>query len=105
MPTRFSALLVLSLFLAPLTVEATDYSDIWWNPSENGWGVNLAQSDTFIFATFFVYGPNNQPIWYAGNLSDDGHGNYTGGLYATTGTYLGTTPYDPTQFTATQVGV
>ena len=33
-------------------------------PSESGWGVNFVQSDNFIFATFFIYGPNNQPIWY-----------------------------------------
>jgi len=104
MPTRFAPVLVLSLLLAPLSAAATDYSDIWWNPSENGWGVNIAQSDTFIFATFFVYGPNNQPIWYAGNLTDDGHGNFSGGLYATVGTYLGTVPYNPAQFAATQVG-
>ena len=100
-------IIVSSLFLlfAPLRALAIDYSDIWWNPSEPGWGVNIAQSDNFIFATFFVYGPNNMPIWYAGNLSKDSNGNYTGGLFTTTGTYLGTVPYNPSQFVATQVGV
>ena len=93
------------LLLMPLRALAIDYSDIWWNPAESGWGVNIAQSDNFIFATFFVYGPNNLPIWYAGNLGADGNGNYTGGLYSTTGTYLGTVPYNPAQFVATQVGV
>ena len=105
MSTRFASfLLALSSLLASLGAAATDYSDIWWNPSENGWGVNLAQSDTFIFATFFIYGSNNQPTWYVANLSDDGHGNYTGGFFSTTGTYFGTVPYNPAQFTVTQVG-
>ena len=97
-------LLAVLLFSAALGARAADYTDIWWNPAENGWGVNLVQSDNFIFATFFVYGPNNQPIWYAGNLNADGIGNYTGGLYVTTGTYLGTVPYNPAQWGVTQVG-
>ncbi|HEX8010364.1 MAG TPA: hypothetical protein VF814_05445 [Casimicrobiaceae bacterium] len=66
--------------------------------------MNLVQSDNFIFATFYVYGPNNQPIWYTGELTADGIGNYTGGLYVTTGTYLGIVPYDPAQFGITQAG-
>jgi hypothetical protein len=97
-------LLAVLLFSAALGARAADYTDIWWNPAENGWGVNLVQSDNFIFATFFVYGPNNQPIWYAGNLNADGLGNYTGGLYLTTGTYFGTVPYNPAQWGVTQVG-
>jgi hypothetical protein len=97
-------LLAVLLSSAALGAHAADYTDIWWNPAENGWGVNLVQSDNFIFATFFVYGPNNQPIWYAGNLNADGIGNYTGGLYLTTGTYLGTVPYNPAQWGVTQVG-
>ena len=97
-------LLAVLLSSAALGARAADYTDIWWNPAENGWGVNLVQSDNFIFATFFVYGPNNQPIWYAGNLNADGIGNYTGGLYLTTGTYFGTVPYNPAQFGVTQVG-
>jgi hypothetical protein len=96
--------LAVLLSCAALGARAADYTDIWWNPAENGWGVNLVQSDNFIFATFFVYGPNNQPIWYAGNLNADGIGNYTGGLYVTTGTYFGTVPYNPAQWGVTQVG-
>jgi len=97
-------LAAVSLAMISLGACATDYSDIWWNPAESGWGINLAQSDKFIFATFFVYGPGNVPTWYAGNLTLDSSGNYTGGLYTTTGTYLGIMPYDPAQFGVTSVG-
>ena len=38
-------------------------------PPEGGWGVNFVQSDQFIFATFFIYGPDNQPIWYTAQLT------------------------------------
>lgn len=105
MQNRIQRFLLAMLFcFTPLAAMATDYSDIWWNPSESGWGVNFAQSDNFIFATFFVYGPNNQPTWYAGNLNADGNGNYTGGLFATTGPYFGTVPFDSSKTGVSQVG-
>jgi hypothetical protein len=90
----------LSLLVVPLRGQATDYTDLWWTPGEDGWNLTVTQSDTFIFATIFVYDANKQPIWFVGNLADDGNGNYTGGLYQTTGTYFGTVPYDPSQFHA-----
>ena len=102
MPRR--VLLAVCAAAVAVCAHATNYTDIWWNPAEPGWGVNLAQSDNFIFATFFVYGPGNVPTWYAGNLTLDASGAYTGGLYATTGTYFGTVPYNPGQFVPTQVG-
>lgn len=102
MLTRRIALAALAAI--SFAAHATDYTDIWWSPAENGWGVNIVQSNTFIFATFFVYGPGNVPTWYAGNLTQDGTGAFTGDLFATTGTYLGTVPYNPDQFTPTKVG-
>ena len=39
----------------------TDISDLWWIPSESGWGVQFVQEELTIFATMFVYGPNGQP--------------------------------------------
>ena len=73
--------------LVPLPALAADYTELWWTPSESGWGVNLVQSDTFMFLTFFIYGPDNKPTWYTAQLSLDAQGAYSGGLYATTGTY------------------
>ena len=98
------ALFSLSLLVVPLRGQATDYTDLWWSPGENGWNLTITQSDNFIFATIFVYDANKQPIWYVGNLANDGNGNYTGGLYVTTGSYFGTVPYDVSQFHVTQVG-
>ena len=87
-----------------LSAQAADYTDIWWTPPEDGWGVNFVQSDSFIFATFFIYGPDNKPTWYTGQMTADGLGHYTGGLYLSTGTYFGTVPFDPAQKGITQVG-
>ncbi len=86
----FTRLLIcLCLLFAALPARATDYTDIWFLPAESGWGVNVVQSDSFMFVTFFVYGPDKKPIWYTANLTQDASKNYNGQLYATTGSYYG----------------
>ena len=92
---------LLAVFLCATVFRAgaSDYTDIWFNPSEQstaggGWGVNVVQSDAFLFLTFFVYGPDNKPIWYVAGLTRDANGNFNGPLYATTGTYFGA-PWNP----------
>jgi hypothetical protein len=82
-------LLYLCLLLAAIPARATDYTDIWYRPAESGWGVNVVQSDSFMFVTFFVYGPDKKPIWYTANLTQDASKNFNGPLYATTGSYYG----------------
>jgi hypothetical protein len=82
---------------------APDLTDLWWNPAEPGWGVNFVQADSFIFATFFVYGPTNQPAWYTGQLTRDGNGVWKGPLYESSGSYFGA-PFNPTQRGITAVG-
>jgi hypothetical protein len=92
-------LLAVLLFATALRAGASDYTDIWFNPSEQstgggGWGVNVVQSDAFLFLTFFVYGPDNKPTWYVAGLTRNANGNFNGPLYATTGTYFGA-PWNP----------
>jgi hypothetical protein len=104
---RLAALLLVSLaFVRPAA--AVDFTDIWFNPNEGGWGVNLVQSNQFIFATFFVYGPasqppGNAPIWYTAQLSLQSNGTWTGPVYLTTGTYFGS-PWNTGNNSVTQVG-
>jgi hypothetical protein len=31
------------------------YEGIWWNASESGWGLNVAQQGNVLFATWFTY--------------------------------------------------
>jgi hypothetical protein len=88
---------------APPAIAAPDLTDLWWNPAEPGWGVNFVQADSFIFATFFVYGPTNAPAWYTGQMTRDGNGIWKGGLYATNGSYFGAS-YNPTVRSIDMVG-
>ena len=108
---RFLAVLLACLGLsAHATTLTTDFTDLWWNSTENGWGVTLTQQREVIFVTFFVYGPNNQPRWYVGpattyaGTTTGGGVIFSGPLYEVTGPYFGATTYDPNQVNATAVG-
>jgi hypothetical protein len=93
----------LALVATPATAARTDFTDLWWNPAEPGWGVNLVQAQTFLFATFFVYGPDNHPVWYTGEMKREATGAFAGPLYVTTGTPFGA-PANPAHKSARQVG-
>jgi hypothetical protein len=89
--------------VSPCAASASDFTDLWFNPLESGWGVNIDQSDSFLFATFFIYGADNLPTWYVALLTWDGT-RYSGGLYATQGTYWAR-PWNPAEHpNAQQVG-
>ena len=95
--------LAAGLLISGSLAHAANYTDIWWNPAQSGWGVNLVQSDQFIFATFFIYGAAKQPTWVTANLVKDASGAFTGPVYLTTGTYYGS-PWNPADVTAASVG-
>src|SRR6266851_2661215 len=80
-------LLTFLLLTASAPAAAADYTDIWFNPSESGWGLNVVQSDTFLFMTFFIYGADNKPTWFTAQVNQDASGNFNGALFASTGTY------------------
>ena len=86
----------------------TDLTDIWWNPSESGWGVTLSHQTDFVFLTFFVYGPDNRPKFYTGQASFTGSANgqiiFSGPVFETTGPWLGLGAFNPNAVTARQVG-
>ena len=72
----------------PPLLAGIEYTDVYYNSGEPGWGVFVVQSNTFQFLALFIYGPDGKPVWYTGQITDDGTGNYTGTLYASTGTYF-----------------
>ncbi len=97
------AVLSVALLAVPLPAAATDYTDIWYLLIESGWGVNLIQAEDVIFATFFVYGPNNQPTWHVAIIYRDANGNFAGNLYSTVGPYFGG-PWNPALYAPTLAG-
>jgi hypothetical protein len=47
------------------SASTTDYTDLWWNPNESGWGLNLIQhASRNIFGVWYTYGLDAKRIWY-----------------------------------------
>jgi hypothetical protein len=100
-----SSLIALSLLAAPAsaTSYSTDQSDLYYIPSESGWGIQLVQRGDTIFATLFVYDGAGNPIWYVGTLYAVGL-VWSGSIYLTTGPYFGAMAYNPALFGGRVVG-
>ena len=82
---------------------ATNYQDLWWNPAESGWGVNITHQGNIIFATLFTYDATGKGMWLVlANASLTGTRTYTGALFRTTGPVFNASPWIPS--VATQVG-
>ncbi len=100
------SLFALSSLLSPVlaTSFSTDQSDLWWNASESGWGIQFVQRGSIIFATIFVYDQNRVPYWYSATLHSQGGLIWSGDLIATTGTWFATVPFSAGTVTDTTVG-
>ncbi len=90
----------------PDLAQATNYQDLWWatGGSESGWGVNLTHQGTTIFATWFTYDANHNPLWLSGVMAQTAPKTYTGSLLLTGGQAFSAVPFDPTKITRTTVG-
>jgi len=110
---RLCAILASLAAALPVTASASsfsvDVSDLWWNPSESGWGLNLIQEADIAFGTLFVYGTDGRAHWYAAPDMQGFHGSsldsglFQGTLYETTGPAVGG-PFNPSLVTVRQVG-
>ena len=87
---------------------AGQYSDLWWNPQESGWGVNVVQQLETAFVTLFVYGPDGKPMWYVAPDARVTHYGtpgpiFNGTLYRTEGPFHAG-PFDPAKVKAIVAG-
>ena len=90
---------------APSTIE--DYSDLWYLPSESGWGVSVFQQESVMFAVIFAYGSDGAPRWFvapdAGRDANAPSDRFSGTLYRTTGP-VSLAQFDPARVQTTAVG-
>ncbi len=84
--------MALSACLPPAATASnpTDYSDLWWNPAESGWGIGLQRQGDVIFATLFVYGADGAATWLVApdvrlQSADGAASSWRGTLYRTRG--------------------
>lgn len=59
-----SKVITQQIFAVGANPPAIDFTDLWWNPNESGWGVALSQEFGVIFAAWFAYDANGNAIWY-----------------------------------------
>ena len=77
--------IIRQVFATGTTPPANDYTALWWNPAESGWGISLTQQFNTIFAAWFAYDASANPIWYvATNCAVSGSG-CSGDLYQVSG--------------------
>jgi cytochrome c553 len=46
---------------------AADYTDLWYNANESGWGFNIIQHgppSNLIFGVMYTYDANHHPVWF-----------------------------------------
>jgi hypothetical protein len=89
-----SALLAFTWPAAAQSVPATNYTDMWWNPAESGWGISFAQhASNQVFAVWYTYDPREttatgraKPLWFVvpgGTWTSPTR--FTGAAYVTNG--------------------
>jgi hypothetical protein len=75
-----------------------NYQDLWWNPAESGWGLNLVQQGTTVFATLFTYASSGRDLWIVGPaLRRQPDASYVGAIYTTRGPAFNASPWGAVQ--------
>jgi len=89
----------------------SNYQDLWWHSpanSESGWGINITQQGSVIFATWFTYDSTGKGQWIVMAQGVQGTGSasnsWSGSLFKTTGPAFSAATFDPNMVAATQVG-
>jgi cyclophilin family peptidyl-prolyl cis-trans isomerase len=83
---------------------AADYTDLWWNANESGWGVTITQQFGIIFAAWFVYDDNRKPMWYVALNCPITANTCTSDLHRASGGVRLTAPWNGAVPTPTKVG-
>jgi uncharacterized protein (DUF1800 family) len=97
---------LLAFVLAAWPVFAANYTDLWWNKDESGWGLTLAHHNDKIFGVWYVYDTDGKPFWVVmsdGEFSNGGL-TFTGALYRTTGPSYREATFDRDRVTVTPAG-
>ncbi len=84
---------------------AVNYSDLWWNPAESGWGMSVNQGvNNQLFAIWFVYDATGNATWYTLEPGQwQGSTFFSGIVNKASGPYFGAA-FDPSKVTQHQAG-
>jgi hypothetical protein len=93
-------------WLQATTLAEFDVSDLWWNPLEDGRGINMTQHPSGqVFAIWYTYAADTGPLWLvmSGGQWTTSR-TFVGKLYRTSGPAYSKLPFDPSKVTAFEVG-
>jgi hypothetical protein len=93
-----------NIFAKGSTLPATDYSGLWWNPDESGWGIALTRQADMSFATIYTYDANGNPVWYIASSCPIVGSGCSGSLYSVSGGTQLATPWNASALSVTSVG-
>ena len=85
---------------------ADNYSDLWWNASEAGWGLTLSHQGDIIFVLWYTYGDEGRDQWISvATLVKQADGSFAGALQRpTSGTFILDINGPATTFPVPEVG-
>lgn len=84
---------------------ASNYQDLWWNPAESGWGINLTHQGSAIFGAWFTYDQAGMPLWLTITATPTQQaGMYAGTLYRSSGLPYFAVPFNPSNVMRMPVG-
>ncbi len=72
----------------PSFATATNYQDLWWVPTESGWGVNITHQGTLpakIFATWYTYDIDGSLMWLSALAIQGADSAYSGPVIRNSG--------------------
>lgn len=82
---------------ATFELESTNYTGLWWNPAESGWGLGVSHQGNTTFGTLFTYDAAGAPMWLvmSAGIRLSTADEFTGDLYRTTGPVFNANPFTP----------
>jgi hypothetical protein len=95
--------IIRQVFQPASTPPAIDYSDLWWNPNESGWGMTITQQYGVMFLAWYVYNGSGNPVWYVAPDCVVVGSACSGSVYSTTGPPLGPS-FNPNSVIASTAG-
>lgn len=79
---------------ASISTVKENYTDLWWNPSESGWGLNVNHQGQTLFVTLFTYDRDGSPMWLvASSVTRQPSGFWQGTLLRMAGPAFNAVPW------------
>ena len=67
-------------FVTGSRASASNYTDVWWQQSESGWGISIIHQGDLIFIAWYTYGADGKAMWVTGLATRQADGSFSGEL-------------------------